>query len=177
MPTLSRELFPPLLTGILVVVLLAAIMSTVDSLLILLSSAITRDLVQKIMHPNLSDKKLALVGRISTLLIGILAVLIALSENRAIFWMVLFTWSGLGATFGPVVLCSLLWRGVTLNGAIAGMLGGFLITVTWVVFIKENFYSMYEAIPGFIGSLVLIVAVSLLGAGKERQDGLSTEDS
>ncbi|NKB39166.1 MAG: sodium/solute symporter [Gammaproteobacteria bacterium] len=168
MPTLSRELFPPVITGILVVVLLAAIMSTVDSLLILLSSAITRDLVQKILRPQMTDRKLAIIGRLSTLLIGFLAVGIALSENRAIFWMVLFTWSGLGATFSPVVLCSLLWRGVNLKGAIAGMLGGFLVTVSWVLFIKERFYDMYEAIPGFIGGLLIIIMVSIVSRDKSE---------
>lgn len=167
MPTLSRELFSPVLTGLLVVVLLAAIMSTVDSLLILLSSAITRDLVQKIIKPDIPDRTLALIGRISTFLIGACAVLIALSENRAIFWLVLFSWSGLGATFGPIVCCSLLWRRVNLAGAVAGMLGGFVITVVWVVFIKQHTYGMYEAVPGFIGSLLLIIGVSLVTGKSE----------
>jgi sodium/proline symporter len=161
MPTLSRELFPPVITGILVVVLLAAIMSTVDSLLILVSSAITRDLLQKVIKPNLSDNKLVLIGKACTFVIGICALCIALTENRAIFWLVLFSWSGLGATFGPIIICSLIWAKVTLPGAIAGILGGFLITVLWVVFLKEDVYNMYEAIPGFFGSLLLIIGVSL----------------
>ncbi|MFT5350723.1 MAG: sodium/proline symporter, partial [Gammaproteobacteria bacterium] len=138
MPTISRELFSPVMTGLLMVVLLAAIMSTVDSLLLLVSSAVTRDLLQKIINPDISDKTLALIGRISTLVIGLIAVLIALTENRAIFWLVLFSWSGLGVTFGPVVMCSLFWRRVTLAGAATGMLGGFLITILWVVVLKEH---------------------------------------
>ena len=77
MPTLSRELFPPVITGLLVVVLLAAIMSTVDSLLILISSAITRDLVQKILKPDIPDKQLAKIGRIATLVIGWLGFIFA----------------------------------------------------------------------------------------------------
>ena len=169
MPTISRELFPPMITGLLVVVILAAIMSTVDSLLILLSSAVTRDLVQKVINPVISDHTLALIGRISTLIIGVCAVLIALSENRAIFWLVLFSWSGLGATFGPVVVCSLWWRKINLAGAAAGMLGGFSITVIWVIFIKEHAYNMYEAIPGFIGGFLLIFIVSLV-TGKSAQE-------
>jgi sodium/proline symporter len=161
MPTLSRELFPPVVTGLLVVVLLAAIMSTVDSLLILVSSAVTRDLLQKIIRPNYSDRKLVLIGKASTFLIGVCALCIALIESRAIFWLVLFSWSGLGATFGPIMLCSLLWEKVTLSGAIAGVLGGFIITVLWVIFLKEHTFNMYEAIPGFFGSLLLIIGVSL----------------
>ncbi len=162
MPTLSRELFPPLITGVLVVVLLAAIMSTVDSLLILVSSAVTRDLLQKIVKPKISGEKLVLIGKACTFFIGACALLIALTENRAIFWLVLFSWSGLGATFGPIVVCSLLWKKVTLAGAVAGVVGGFLITVFWVVLLKEHVFNMYEAIPGFFGSLLLIVVVSLL---------------
>ena len=169
MPTLSRELFPPVITGLLVVVLLAAIMSTVDSLLILLSSAITRDLVQKILNPAIPDAQLARIGRVTTFVIGAGALAIALSENRAIFWLVLFSWSGLGATFGPVIACSLLWPRVNLAGAAAGMLGGFLISVTWVVFIKERFYDMYEAIPGFIGGTILLIVVSLYSERRATQ--------
>ena len=162
MPTLSRELFPPLVTGLLVVVLLAAIMSTVDSLLILVSSAVTRDFLQKIVSPNVTDRKLVFIGKVSTFLIGVCALFIALIESRAIFWFVLFSWSGLGAAFGPVIICSLLWKKVTLPGAIAGVLGGFLITILWVVFLKELVFNMYEMIPGFFGGLLLIIVVSLL---------------
>jgi SSS family transporter len=162
MPTLSRELFPPLVTGLLVVVLLAAIMSTVDSLLILVSSAVTRDLLQKVIEPNMSDKTLVLIGKASTFVIGVCALLIALSESRAIFWLVLFSWSGLGATFGPITLCSLFCKKITLPGAIAGVLGGFLITVLWVVFAKQYVYNMYEAIPGFFGGLLLIIGISFV---------------
>lgn len=167
MPTISRELFPPFITGLLVVVLLAAIMSTVDSLLILISSAVTRDLVQKVFRPEMDDRKLAMIGRVATFVIGLGALLIALSENRAIFWLVLFSWSGLGATFGPVVICSLLWQKTSLAGAVAGMTGGFAISVAWVLFFKERVYGMYEAIPGFIGSFLLIVIVSQLSAKRQ----------
>jgi sodium/proline symporter len=171
MPTLSRELFPPLITGLLVVVLLAAIMSTVDSLLILVSSAVTRDFLQKIVRPNISDKKLVLIGKVSTFLIGFCALCIALIESRAIFWFVLFSWSGLGAAFGPIIVCSLLWKKVTLSGAIAGVLGGFLITILWVVFLKEHVYNMYEVIPGFFGGLLLIIGVSLFTDKSAQHQG------
>jgi len=75
----------------------------------------------------------------------------------------------LGATFGPVVVCSLWWRKINLAGAAAGMLGGFSITVIWVIFIKEHAYNMYEAIPGFIGGFLLIFIVSLV-TGKSAQE-------
>ncbi len=166
MPTLSRELFPPLITAILVIVLLAAIMSTVDSLLILLSSAVTCDLLERIIAPGLSSAALSTIGKLVTLAVGIAAVLIALTENRTIFWFVLFSWSGLGSAFGPLILSILFWRGVTLPGALAGMLGGFLTTVIWSVSIKPHALDMYEAIPGFLVSFLLIVMVSKLTAAK-----------
>jgi sodium/proline symporter len=175
MPTISRELFPPLITGVLVVVLLAAIMSTVDSLLMLVSSAVTRDLLQKTFNPNISDRKLALIGQAITLTIGVCAMFIALSENRAIFWLVLFSWSGLGAAFGPIVLCSLLWKKVTLSGAIAGVLGGFLVTVLWVVFLKEHVFNMYEVIPGFAAGILLIIVVSLFTSTTWRPPSFAGE--
>ena len=160
-PTMSRELFHPLITGVFVIVLLAAIMSTVDSLLILLSSAVTRDLLQKVVKPRLSADGLVGVGRAVTFVVGLFAVLFALTENRAIFWFILFSWSGLGAAFGPIVLYTLFWRDkVTVPGALAGILGGFFIVLIWGVFLKPHVYDMYEAIPGFFGSLALIYFVS-----------------
>ena len=162
MPTISRELFPPFITGVLVVVLLAAIMSTVDSLLMLVSSAVTRDFLQKTINLNIPDRKLTLIGQAITFVIGVSAMFIALSESRAIFWLILFSWSGLGAAFGPIVLCSLLWKKVTLAGAIAGVLGGFLTTILWVVFLKEQVFNMYEVIPGFSAGMLLIIVVSLV---------------
>ena len=92
------------------------------------------------------------------------AMAFALTENRLIFWFVLFAWSGLGAAFGPVLLCSLWWRGTTLAGAIAGMVGGFGTAMLWVVFAKSHTYGLYEAIPGFVVGLVLTVVVSAWGA-------------
>lgn len=162
MPTLSSELFPPIITGLMVVVILAAIMSTVDSLFILASSAFTRDLIQKVLYPNLSDEQLAKLGKLITVIIGVGGALIALSGNRLIFWFVMFSWSGLGATFGPTVLCSLYWKKTTLWGVAAGMLGGFLTTVLWVLFFKESTYGLYEMVPGFIAGLLLTIIVSRL---------------
>lgn len=164
MPTISRELFPPVLTGVLVVLLFAAIMSTVSSLLILASSAVTRDVIQRMLRPDLPDHTIARLGQVVTAVIGVAGILIALSESRVIFWFVLFSWSGLGATFGPALVCSLYWKGTTLQGAAAGMLGGFITTVLWVLFAKEATYGLYEVIPAFIVSFLLIGVVSRITA-------------
>ncbi len=163
-PTLASELFPPLVTGVLFIIVLSAIMSTVDSLLLLASSAIVRDTMQKIVGSEKSDKTLAAYGKAVTIVIGIIAVLVALfmAENKLIFWFVLFSWSGLGAAFGPVVLALLLDKRTTGAGVAAGMLGGFLTSVIWVQFFKDAAYGLYEAIPGFIVGALATVIVSRL---------------
>ena len=115
-----------------------------------------------------SDNKLAMYGKITTVVLGVTAMLVALTDSRAIFWFVLFAWSGLGAAFGPVILCSLYWRRMTKSGAIAGMLSGFLVTVFWVLFAKENAYDLYEMVPAFITGIVSIIVVSMITSRKDE---------
>jgi sodium/proline symporter len=160
MPLMSEELFPALITGLLVVVVMGAIMSTVDSLLILASSAVVRDLIQKVFRPDMADERLTKFGKVTTILMGLVAIPIAIAKVKAIFWFVLFAWSGLATAFAPVIICSLFWKRTTLAGAIAGMAGGFLTTVIWVVFFKAQFYDLYEMLPGFFVGLGLTILVS-----------------
>jgi sodium/proline symporter len=161
-PKLSSELFHPVITGVLLVVVLAAIMSTVDSLLLLASSAIVRDTMQRIVGSDKSEQELSNYGKVVTVVIGIVGIAFAIPEAQFIFWFVLFAWSGLGAAFGPVTLGLLYNRKITRQGVIAGMLGGFLTSVVWVLFFKERTYDLYEAIPGFIAGLVLTWGVSAI---------------
>jgi sodium/proline symporter len=161
-PTLSSLLFPPLVSGLLLVVVLAAIMSTVDSLLLLASSAVVRDTLQRILGSQRSEQALSSYGKYATLLIGIIGIAFAIPEAQFIFWFVLFAWSGLGAAFGPAVLGLLYYRRITRAGVIAGMLGGFLTSVIWVLVFKERTYDLYEAIPGFIAGFALTWGVSFL---------------
>lgn len=161
LPTMAHELFPALFTGIFLVVVLAAIMSTADSLLILASSAVVRDVVQKIYRPNTAESKLSFYAKATTILLGGAAMLGALTEARLIFWFVLFAWSGLGSAFVPPVLCSLFWKRTTREGIIAGMIAGFVVTVTWVLAFKSMTYDLYEMIPGVGVGLVTIIVVSL----------------
>ena len=159
-PVLSSELFPPLITGVMMVVVLSAIMSTVDSLLLLASSAVVRDTMQKIVGSTRSDKTLAGYGKIVTILIGVIGVAFAIEETKFIFWFILFAWSGLGAAFGPVIICMLYYKRTTLPGVAAGMLGGFLTSVIWVLVFKADTYELYEMIPGFIVGMTLTLLVS-----------------
>lgn len=160
LPLISTSLLHPVLGGIMMVVVLAAIMSTVDSLLILASSAVVRDYWQKVRGSVLSDHALTQRGKLVTGIIGVIGVAFALNQTPLIFWFVLFAWSGLGAAFGPVLLCAMWYPKTNLAGAIAGMLGGFVTTVAWVLWLKPYFYDLLEVIPGFIVGLLLTIIVS-----------------
>ncbi len=168
-PVLSSELFPPLVTGVLLVIVLSAIMSTVDSLLLLASSAVVRDTMQKILGSQQNDHRLANYGKVATLVIGILGIALAFQIEALIFWFVLFAWSGLGAAFGPVVLCLLYYKGTTGAGVAAGMLSGFLTSVIWVLAIKDYAYDLYEALPGFIVGIIVTLGVSVMTQRPEQQ--------
>jgi len=161
-PILARELFPPVITGVLMVVVLSAIMSTVDSLLLLASSAVVRDTMDKIFESAKSDASLAKIGKFVTLVIGAVGIAFAVGEVKFLFWFILFAWSGLGAAFGPVIICMLYYKKTTLQGAAAGMVVGFVTTVVWIVKYKADNYDLYEMIPGFFTGLAVIWIVSLL---------------
>jgi Na+/proline symporter len=161
-PVLSTAFFPPLITGVLLVIVLSAIMSTADSLLLLASSAVVRDTMQQILGSKKSDHQLAIYGKVVTLLIGVLGVALAFKMEQLVFWLVLFAWSGLGAAFGPVVLSLLYYKKTTGAGVAAGMSAGFLTSVIWVSLLKQYSYDLYEAIPGFfVGGLVTLLVSHL----------------
>jgi len=162
LPHLARELFPPLITGVLMVVVLSAIMSTVDSLLLLASSAVVRDAMQKIFNSTKSDESLAIIGKVVTVIIGAMGIAFAIEEVRFLFWFIIFAWSGLGAAFGPVLICMLYFKKTTLQGAAAGMIFGFGVTVLWMLEFKDRTYDLYEMIPGFFVGLAVTWIVSLL---------------
>ena len=162
LPLMSAELFPAFFTGVFLVVVLAAIMSTLDSLLILASSVVVRDVVQKALGSTASERTLSMMGKGVTVVIGLTGLGVALLEVRMIFDFVLFAWSGIACAFTPVVLCSLFWKRTTREGAIAGMIVGFGVTVLWVKVFKVGFYDLYEMIPGFFAGLLCCVLVSLM---------------
>lgn len=127
---LVENMFPIVLIGIYIAIILSAIMSTIDSLLIVASSAITRDFYQKIFNPQIEDDKLALISRLVTLVMALVALglsftVAVLSPDRTIFWFVIFGWSGIAATFCPMIILSLYWKGYSEKGAIASMITGF----------------------------------------------------
>ncbi|WPP52563.1 sodium/proline symporter [Catalinimonas niigatensis] len=168
---LVEELLPDVLSGLYIAAILAAIMSTIDSLLVLASSAIARDFYQKILHPNIKDEKLSIFSRKVTFVISLAALVLAIavamiSPNRTIFWFVIFGWSGIAATFCPVILLSLFWKGFTEKGAISAMLSGFLcVPLFKFVFPAIPTYGVYfqhiaELFPSFIISILFGIIIS-----------------
>ncbi len=139
---MTENFLPYVLVAIYVAIVLSAIMSTIDSLLIIASSAITRDFYQKIFHPEIKDEDLTKLSRIVTIVMALIALAIAmtiaiLSPERQVFWVIIFGWSGIAATFCPVIILSLFWKGYTEKGAIASMIAGFLSVIV-IKFVFQN---------------------------------------
>ncbi len=170
-PVLSTAYFPPLITGVLMVIVLSAIMSTADSLLLLASSAVVRDTMQKILGSRKSDQQLAAIGKLATLVVGVFGVALVFQvREETIFDLVLVAWSGLGCAFGPVVLSLLYFKRTTGSGVAAGMLAGFLTTVIWVLWVKEHTYGLYEALPGFVVGALVTLLVSKMTTQSDTSD-------
>ncbi|WKN32058.1 sodium/proline symporter [Porifericola rhodea] len=167
-----ESLMPTIVSAIYVAAILAAIMSTIDSLLVLASSAITRDFYQKVFHPELKDYQLSSLSRQLTFGISLLALLLAmvvalLSPDRTIFWFVIFGWSGIAATFCPMMVLSLFWKSYNAKGAIASMFSGFLsVPLFKFVLPKLPVYGIYlqhmaELLPSFIISILFGIIASV----------------
>ena len=118
--------------------------------------------MQKIMGSARSDHQLATFGKVVTIVIGVLGIVVALDDERKIFDFVLYAWSGLGAAFGPTLLCILYYKRTSWAGVIAGMIAGFATSIVWVEVFKAQTHGLYEAIPGFIAGFVVTFVVSKL---------------
>ena len=132
-PKAAEQLLPNVLTAIVLTGVLSAIMSTISAQILVAASTVAHDIYSKILNQSLSNEKIIFVSRLTVLLLGLGAMFIALGENRVIFWFVLFAWSGMGASFGPLILFTLYCKKITRQGAIAGMLTGFGITLVWKI--------------------------------------------
>ena len=158
-PKAAEQLLPIFLTAIVLTGVLSAIMSTVSAQILVAASTVAHDIYSKILNQSLSNEKIIFVSRLTVLLLGLGAMFIALGENRVIFWFVLFAWSGLGASFGPLILFTLYWKKVTHQGAVAGMLTGFGITLVWKISGLSDSI-IYELVPAFFLSCISIFFVS-----------------
>lgn len=157
---LTKILFNPWVAGIVLSAILAAVMSTLSCQLLVCSSALTEDFYKAFLRKGASEKELVWVGRLMVLLIAIVAIAIASNPNSKVLGLVSYAWAGFGAAFGPVVILSLVWKGMTRNGALAGMVVGAATVVLWKNFIGLG---LYEIIPGFILATLAIVVFSKIG--------------
>jgi sodium/proline symporter len=146
--------------------ILAATISSSDSYLLIATSALVKNIYQGIYKKDAKEKEIMWVSRLMLLAITIVAIFIAMDEDSVIFTIVSFAWAGFGATFGPLMLFSLFWKRINRPGAIAGMVGGGAMVFFWKMVVRPlgGAWNVYELLPAFVFSCVLIVAVSLLTA-------------
>lgn len=156
---------PALTAGVILAGILASTMSTADSQLLAAASAISQNLIVETFGLKMSAKKTMWVARISVIIISIVAIFLAIDPESSVFGIVSFAWAGFGAAFGPVVLCALFWKRTTKAGAIAGMVTGGVMIFFWKFVIRsvfaDTFLNIYELLPAFIVSLLVIIVVSL----------------
>ncbi|MDF2588751.1 MAG: sodium/proline symporter [Anaerocolumna sp.] len=173
--TLSTNLLPPILAGLVMAGILAATISSSDSYLLIAASAVSKNIFQGILKKDATDKQVMNVSRIILVLIAVVGAIIALDKNSIIFKIVSFAWAGFGATFGPIMLFSLFWKRTTREGAIAGMLTGGIMVFVWNQLIKPigGVFGIYELLPAFLISSLVIIIVSLLT--KEPSDEIAKE--
>ncbi len=176
---MTAEFLPLTIMAIYVAIVLSAIMSTIDSLLVIASSAITRDFYQKIFKPNVDRKKLVKISRNVTLIMAFIALAIAMimelvSPERELFWVIIFGWSGIAATFCPVIILSLFWKGYSEQGAIASMITGFLCVPLFKFVFQEidgigiYFEKLDVLFPSFLVSMIVGFIVSKLFPPKKK---------
>ncbi|CUB05260.1 sodium/proline symporter PutP [Marinomonas fungiae] len=171
---LVNAVFNPIVAGILLAAILAAIMSTADSQLLVSSSALAEDFYKAWINPNASQSQIVNVGRLGVVALSIIALLLAFNPESSVLGLVSYAWAGFGAAFGPAIILSLFWRNMNRNGALAGILVGGITIVVWKQ-ISGGIFDIYEIVPGFILSTIAIVVVSLM-TGKPEQEVLNTFD-
>lgn len=187
LPRLVEHTMPALLVGLYIAIVLAAIMSTVDSLLVLASSAAVRDVYQKIMNPTMKDEDLVRASRIGTVLLAVVALAVALTvaatqPGRTVFWFVVFGWSGIAATFCPTMILSMFWSRFTGRGALAAMIAGFVCVPIFKFVMPEIdgigpvLSALNELPPAFFMSGLVGIIVSLTDRdGVKKLDGVAEE--
>lgn len=166
--SLVQALFHPLVAGILLAAILAAIMSTADSQLLVSSAALTEDFYKSLFNKNAAPESLVKIGRFSVVGIAIVAWLLALDPESSVLGLVSYAWAGFGAAFGPAIILSLFWARMNRQGCLAGILVGGITVVIWKQ-LTGGLFDVYEIVPGFILATVSIIAVSLLTPAPNKE--------
>jgi sodium/proline symporter len=159
-----------IVAGLILAGILAATMSTADSQLLAASSSISEDIIRAT-KVQVSDKKRMLIARVSVIVIALIAMVIAKNPDSKVFEIVSFAWAGFGATFGPLMLFALFWKRTNKFGAVAGMVSGAVMVFVWK-FVISGFggaFAIYELLPAFIFSSIVIVVVSLLTKAPSKE--------
>ena len=159
----GHGVFAAIIAGLILAGILAATMSTADAQLLGAASGVTHNLITHVFGVKLSDKKNVLIARLTVVGVAILGVIFASDPSSSIFRVVSFAWAGFGATFGPVMLFALFWKRCNKQGAIAGMFGGMITIFLWKYLVRPlgGAFNIYELLPAFVVSSILIVVVSL----------------
>ncbi len=160
---LVGALFHPIVAGILLAAILAAIMSTADSQLLVSSSALAEDFYKALLRRDAGQRELVWVGRVAVVVIALVALLFALDPDSKVLELVAYAWAGFGAAFGPALILSLYWKRMNGAGALAGIIVGGVTVVVWKQ-LSGGLFDLYELVPGFVFSGVAVVLVSLLSA-------------
>jgi len=158
-----EAMFHPLIAGLLLAAILAAIMSTADSQLLVSSSAFTEDIYKRLFKSDASGKNLVLIGRLTVIIIAAIAFLLAMKPDSKVLDLVSYAWAGFGAAFGPTLILALYWKRMTRNGALAGILCGGITVVFWKQ-LEGGVFDLYEIVPGCAISILAIVIFSLTEA-------------
>ncbi len=161
-PVLAQHHLHPVIFGVVLASIFAAIMSTADSQLLVAASSVVRDVYEKIIKKGevIPQKKLVLYSRFIVFVLVVISLLFGFLAEELVFWLVLFAWAGLGASIGPTSILALYWKGTTRAGIFAGLISGTAVTIAWyyIPVLKD---SMYELVPGFIAALLATWLVSL----------------
>jgi sodium/proline symporter len=164
---LVNALFHPVIAGILLAAILAAIMSTADSQLLVSSSALAEDFYKQIINKDATSEQVVMVGRVGVILLSVIALVLAMTPDSSVLGLVSYAWAGFGAAFGPAILLSLYWAGMNRNGAIAGIIVGGVTIVVWKQ-LSGGIFDIYEIVPGFILSWISIMVVSSMTGGPDK---------
>ncbi|MGF1700314.1 sodium/proline symporter PutP [Photobacterium makurazakiensis] len=165
---LVNSMFHPVIAGILLAAILAAIMSTADSQLLVSSSALAEDFYKQVFRPEASSEEIVKVGRYAVVGLSVVALLLAMNPDSTVLGLVSYAWAGFGAAFGPALLLSLFWKGMNRNGALAGIVIGAMTVVIWKQ-LTGGIFDLYEIVPGFIFATVAIISISKMTGGASKE--------
>jgi sodium/proline symporter len=173
---LTQALFNPWVSGILLAAILSAVMSTVDSQLLVCSSALTEDFYRSLFRRDAGQSELVWIGRGSVIGVAAIAFLLAMDPESTVLDLVAYAWAGFGAAFGPIIILSLFWRRMTRNGALAGIVAGAATVIVWKN-LSGGLFEVYEILPGFALCTGATILVSLLDSPPEPSIGTAFDAS